>query len=71
MIDREYTFGATTVYCDADNCKQSMQIDARIDNHPVDNSDAVQEIKKYGWVVKRINGEWHHFCCSDCAGKEA
>jgi len=52
--------GMLTHLAECDNCGEEMQTDAE------DWHDALDEIKRDGWTVKNINGEWEHWC-QDCS----
>ena len=66
MFDNDYTFGNTTVYCDGVDCKSEENIEG-FDGHPLPFKDVATEIKKLGWIVKYLDGEFYHFCCKECA----
>ena len=65
MIDKDYTFGTATVYCDCKGCPSERNIEG-FDNHPPQFDEILAEMKDYGWVSKRLNGEWLHFCGAAC-----
>jgi Fe2+ or Zn2+ uptake regulation protein len=58
MIEKDSTFGIFTVSCDG--CGFDREFDVN------DNWDALmREMKAEGWVSKKVNGEWEHYC-PDC-----
>jgi hypothetical protein len=61
MIENEYTFGTSTVYCDGENCSYSEDVEG-FDGRPLLFSDVAVEIKKYGWKILKRNGDWVHIC---------
>lgn len=66
MIDNDYTFGTTTISCDAQGCTQSQDFDG-FDGKP-DFMGAIKEAKEYGWITrKRI--DWEHYCSQECLNK--
>jgi hypothetical protein len=53
-IRRDLTF-----VCDGCGCEHSTGTD--------DFRVALSEIRHEGWISRREDDEWEHFCCHDCA----
>ncbi len=49
-----------TIECDI--CGEITEFDG-------DFKYCISEAKAAGWIVKKHNGEWYHFCSSECRGK--
>lgn len=64
MIESEYTFGTTTLFCDLEGCNNEHTHDG-FDGRP-DFKDAIQDAKSYGWLIVYHEGEWLHFCSTRC-----
>ena len=65
--ETDKTFGTTIVSCDGPHCKMEFNHEGM--DGQVDFKEAIAEAKKEGWVVKNIDGEWRHFCSSECLQK--
>lgn len=52
-----------TIVCTCDNCGEVYEVS--FDVKP-DFKACVEELKDEGWVVTKIEDEWHDFCCSEC-----
>ena len=62
MIDTDRTFGTTTIYCDTKGCNFEQEFEGF--DGEVDFYGAIDEAKKSGWKIRKIDGEWHHYCPS-------
>jgi hypothetical protein len=60
LIENDYTFGNSFVYCDGKGCNDEIDVDG-FDGHPLPYKDVSKEIKEYGWKTV-YDGEWKHFC---------
>jgi hypothetical protein len=47
--------------CNGPGCGVTVSADA------VDFKDFIAYIKSQGWKIKKVNDNWEHFCCQDCA----
>lgn len=65
MIDNDYTFGETHIYCDNTNCENELTVEG-YDKHPPQWDEIKGEMDSADWVSKKIGGDWLHFCCVDC-----
>lgn len=59
-IERERYDGPISLVCDGVKCHEYL------DTHCEVFSGALAKAKARGWKVRKVNGEWLHFC-SDCA----
>jgi len=64
MIDSECTFGTTSIFCDSDDCRNSDQFEGF--DCQVDFQGAIKKFKEDGWIIKKVDGDWVHFCDKDC-----
>lgn len=64
MIDKDYTFGTCTISCDREGCSSDIVNDG-FDGYP-DFMGAIDDARKEGWIIKRIDGDWYHFCSQEC-----
>jgi hypothetical protein len=28
--------------------------------------DCIDQVKEYGWIIKKIKNSWYHFCSEEC-----
>lgn len=66
-VDWSVIHGEGTIECDCDMCGSNYQYEF-YDGYP-DFKECQEELKKLGWVSRKINGEWCDFCCNDCLNK--
>lgn len=59
MININRKLDQTEIECDGDYCNNSFDVEGTW------FKDATDKMKQKGWKIKKINGEWKHFC-SDC-----
>lgn len=59
MIDANRELDQMEIECDEDGCNNSFDMDGTY------FKDATDEMKRRGWKIKKIKGEWKHFC-TDC-----
>lgn len=58
-IEREFTNGPFIARCDGKKCHEYLE------TGETNFGSAVGEIKVNRWEVRKIDGEWQHFC-PDC-----
>lgn len=56
MIEKNQDFDNYSVYCD--HCSHDDLIDEEI------FTDVIQHMKKEGWRISKVKGEWDHKCPS-------
>lgn len=66
-IDWSFVHGEGTIVCSCDNCGHEYNYD--FDNGYPDFTDCQREIKSMGWLSRKIDDEWHDFCCQECYKK--
>jgi hypothetical protein len=59
----ERTYGEITIVCDG--CGDG------IDTLETDFDQALTSAKAVGWVPRKVDGEWKHYCCPGCEKSEA
>ena len=59
--DFESGDGLATVECD--KCGKQIEVDS------CNYSQINQEAKDNGWIICKIDNEWHEFCCKECKDK--
>ena len=64
MLDTDSTFGTSDITCDREGCSSDFTHDG-FDGH-YDIVEACKEARAFGWVIKKIDGEWVHYCCTGC-----
>jgi len=64
MLEPEYTFGTTTIYCDRKGCDNQVYHEG-FDNHS-DIIDACKEAGQNGWIIIKENDEYYHYCSKEC-----
>ena len=60
MIDYDNLFEKMTMSCD--NCPEEYTIEGIF-------SECFDVAKDDGWIIKKVNNEWLHFCCKECEVK--
>jgi len=65
MIDRDYTFGTARMYCDSLKCSHDILIEG-FDCHVPVWEEIKSDMDLEGWISRKIDGEWLHFCCLNC-----
>jgi hypothetical protein len=58
MLEKDHS-GFTTIYCDGELCAEKFEHDGW---GAVDIIGAVEKARDEGWRIKRVDGEWIHFC---------
>lgn len=61
-----FTRGEGTIECACDNLKCNTNFDYEFDNGYPDWKDCQDKLKTYGWISRKIDGEWYDFCCPEC-----
>lgn len=61
IIDFDEGIGSCTVECD--QCGKKTEVDT------CDYRSVNEEIKSLGWVIAKINNDYHEFCCKKCLDK--
>ena len=69
MIETERTFGTTRISCDAEYCKSQDFVHDGFDGY-YDVKEACKEAREFGWIIKKIDDEWNHYCDQDCYEKD-
>ena len=65
MIEKEYTFGTVTFYCDISKCKSEHYFDRGVDSYP-DIDEASKDAREFGWIIFKEDGYWWHYCSKEC-----
>lgn len=58
--------GEGEIVCECDKCGNTYNYE--FDCGP-DFRACQEEIKSQGWLSRKINNEWHDFCCEECYKK--
>ena len=58
MKDKDYTFEQCDVICD--ECDDELRVDS------LDYDVINDEMDSYGWIRRRVNGQWYDFCSREC-----
>ena len=48
-------------YVACDTCEFEESFD------DLDFYDVIKKLKSSGWIVKKVGGEWLHYCCKLCS----
>ena len=64
MIDNDSVFGTATVFCDYKDCSSELEIDGS-EGYPPQFDEIKNEMDAHGWISKKIDGSWSHFCQDD------
>ncbi len=62
MITKNYKKGIATIQCDS--CGEEIGNDG-FDGKP-DFMGVIDDARKEGWIIKKIAGNWYHFCSGEC-----
>ena len=60
------THGSGTIVCECEQCGNEVTHD--FEDGP-DFTECQETIKSFGWISRKINGEWYDFCCYACYKK--
>lgn len=65
-IEWGFIHGEGDIICECDQCGANEVYE--FENGP-DFSGCQEYLKENGWVSRKIDGEWHDFCCQECLQK--
>lgn len=66
MKEKDYRKEKCTVYCDANKCNKTLDIDG------IEYSEINYEMKENGWLTRKIYDDWfdfydwYDFCSEEC-----
>ena len=58
IITYDDDYGLMEIECD--NCGSGVEIECS------DFSDGIREAKNKGWIMKKVDGDYEHYCCKEC-----
>lgn len=57
--------GEGDIVCSCDNCDTEETFP--FEDGCFDFKEVSKELREnYGWIARKIDGEWHDFCCPEC-----
>lgn len=56
--------GEGAICCECDQCSDTYDYDFD-DGYP-DYRSCQDELKRLGWMSRKIGDEWYDFCCKEC-----
>lgn len=63
-IDWGMIHGEGDIVCECDQCGEKERIP--FEDGIIDYKEAQAELSSYGWVARKVDGEWHDFCTREC-----
>lgn len=64
-MSKEENWHLQEIICECDNCNNYYEYDMVEINYP-DFKDCQEELRREGWISRKIDGFWYDFCCEEC-----
>lgn len=64
QIEWSLIHGEGTIECYCDQCDHNYSFE--FEDGDIDYKACQEELKSYGWISRKIDGQWYDFCCEDC-----